>query len=346
MMRTFAVTLVFAAVLVVVGCGGSGEGGEPPTIPPTSPPVQACPSQLSVGYQVATVGGVKSAVWYPTTQPEKVHQYSSTTASSLAVNAAPTTCARFPLVIFSHGLSGCGVQSLFITETLARRGYVVVAPDHPDALCSVDGTLPSATTVTEPGIFDPGSWNDSSYAERFSQVQAIADALLANSALTAQIDPARVGLAGHSLGGYTAFGLVGGWARWKDDRFKAALLLSPYLHPYRSQSRISATQVPLMYQGAQFDLGITPSLLGPNGIYAISTAPKYLAVLIGGTHFEWTNLVCAASTTIAQCLQTQSNAKLIADYSVAYFDRHLKDVPAPLLDGDGAGLLVYQRQLQ
>jgi predicted dienelactone hydrolase len=339
---TFVRALTVAAALAGAACGGSGDGDIPPQV--AAPPVPSCPAQLGVGYQVATVGGVKSAIWYPTAVPEATYAYSTSTASSVALNASPTSCARFPVVIFSHGLHGCGVQSLFVTETLARHGYVVVAPDHPDALCSVDGAPPSGATVSEPGIFDPAAWSDTSYAERFQQMQAIVDALLTNSPWTAQIDASRVAVAGHSLGGYTAFGLAGGWPHWKDDRIKAALLLSPYLYPYRSQNLVVAAQAPLMYQGAQFDVGITPSLLGPNGIYAMSSPPKYLAVLTGGTHYEWTNLACAASATIAHCLQTQSNAKLIVDYAIAFLDRHLKGTEAPLLDGGGDGLLAFEQQ--
>jgi len=38
-----------------------------------------------------------------------------------------------PLVLFSHGLGGCALQTIFFTEELARHGYVVAAPDHADA---------------------------------------------------------------------------------------------------------------------------------------------------------------------------------------------------------------------
>ena len=82
-----------------------------------------------------------------------------------------------------------------------------------------------------------------------------------------------------------------------------------------------------------FDVGITPSLLGPNGIYSRSKAPKYLAALAGGTHFEWTNAICSTRTAVDNCLQTPSSAKLIADYAIAFFDRQLRGAEAPLLAG-------------
>ena len=49
-----------------------------------------------------------------------------------------TVCAKrelgddgpYPLIVFSHGNGGLGVQSFFLTEYLASHGYVVVCPDH------------------------------------------------------------------------------------------------------------------------------------------------------------------------------------------------------------------------
>src|SRR5262249_13287001 len=152
---------------------------------------------------------------------------------------------------------GCGTQSLFFTETLARQGYVVAAPDHADAACRVNGSGVAPTQVKEPSIFDPKTWTDASYADRRVDVElAIAD-------MTAGIwagisDPDRIGVVGHSLGGYTALGVTGGWPNWRDGRIKAALLFSPYSLPFSIQTTLGGVHVPLMYQGAEGDIGITP----------------------------------------------------------------------------------------
>ena len=39
-----------------------------------------------------------------------------------------------PLVIFSHGFHGNRNQSTFLTASLARAGYLVLAPNHKDAI--------------------------------------------------------------------------------------------------------------------------------------------------------------------------------------------------------------------
>lgn len=342
--RVSAVVFVVALALLA-GCGdGDGGGTESPAPVETA---ALCSPKLGVGYRILRpANGLKAALWYPTTAPEAHFDYSSDTASTLALEAAPAACARYPLIVFSHGLGGCGTQSLFITETLARRGYIVVAPDHADALCSVEGTPPSGSTVTEPSVLDPTSWNDTSYVDRKRDVQALLDLLAADPTWSARIDPGRIGIVGHSLGGYTALGLAGAWPSWRDTRIRAAVLLSPYVAPYQIKGTLGAVSgVPLLYQGAQFDVFITPSLEGPSGAYATAQPPKVFVKLFLGTHFEWTNVLCLSTKTIANCLQTRSNAVHINDYAIAFLDRYLKGEAAALLDAGGAGLAAYLMQV-
>lgn len=324
----------------LAACGGGGGSEVPPSTP------TGCTGPLNVGYRiVALPSGRKAAVWYPTQAAASSFSYAPDVASTLAPDAAPATCSTFPLLLFSHGLGGCGTQSLFITETLARRGYVVAAPDHADALCRVDGAAPSGNGITEPSVADPGSWNDTTYLDRKRDLQTLLDTLLGGSPWSTQIDAARIGIVGHSLGGYSALGLTGAWPSWKDPRIKAALLLSPYVAPYQVKGTLGGvTGVALMYQGSQLDLFITPGLEGPNGAYALAAPPKYFVKLFLGTHFEWTNVLCGATGTIDNCLRTRSNAALIDDFATAFFDRHLKNRPAALLDGNGAGLAAYLAQ--
>ncbi|HXW63895.1 MAG TPA: hypothetical protein VEK74_02335 [Burkholderiaceae bacterium] len=82
--------------------------------------------------------------------------------SGVLAHDAPATraCgAAVPLVVFSHGDLGCALQSVTLTEELARNGYVVAAPDHADAtLCHTITPVPgSANTVqpSQPGILAP-----------------------------------------------------------------------------------------------------------------------------------------------------------------------------------------------
>jgi predicted dienelactone hydrolase len=126
------------------------------------------------------------------------------------------------------------------------------------------------------------------------------------------VDRNRIGIAGHSLGGYTVLGLAGGWASWKDPRVKAVLALSPYCSPFLGRMRLKGISIPVMYQGGTRDFGITPTVKKAQGAYDQSRAPKYYVELDGAGHFAWTDLNRAYVSTIDA-------------YSVAFFDAYLKN---------------------
>jgi hypothetical protein len=80
-----------------------------------------CRPPFAVGFRVVRIpGGPLTAVWYPSADREARLAYSSALAGAAARDGRPETCARFPLLVFSHGLGGCGTQSVFFTEQLAR----------------------------------------------------------------------------------------------------------------------------------------------------------------------------------------------------------------------------------
>lgn len=293
----------------------------------------SCAAPFKVGYRVVRFGKVTAALWYPTLAAERSHAYADRMRSELAPDAPPlVSCGGFPLVVFSHGLGGCGIQSAFFTEALARAGYVVVAPDHADALfCSTDGSRPARPQTAPPPLLDPASWNAGSYIERRDDVRIVLDAMLCDPAFRDAIAPDRIGIAGHSLGGYVALAMTGGWKDWREPRLRAALVFSPYSLPLALRGDLHAIRVPLMYQGADLDLFVTPFIEGAQGAYAMANPPKYFAKLRGGNHFVWTNLLCAGAASVTACPRERAEAGLVNRYGIAFFDEHLKGRAQPLL---------------
>ena len=347
--RSFRVVWAIPILIAAMACAASQslQAHLQPSPPSTQTPTSPCPSAYQVGYLVARFNNVNAAVWYPSATTETTFNYSSQITSSLAKDGEPLRgCGTFPLVIFSHGLLGCGDQSIFFTETLARHGYVVVAPDYKDALlCSVDGTASTFSSSTqEPPILDPSTWNDTSFVDRKEYTENVLDGVLQDQQLNPIINVNAIGIAGHSLGGYTALAMVGGWPSWKDDRFKAALLMSPYTLPFSINNTLKGVIVPLMYQGAELDVGITPFLEGNQGAYAQSNPPKYFVKLRGGSHFTWTNAVCAKEPVVADCVQSKPEAGLIDAYGIAFFDEYLKGLSQPLLTSPNLDLSKYLDQ--
>jgi predicted dienelactone hydrolase len=251
-------------------------------------------------------------------------------------------------VLFSHGLGGCGLQSTFLTEELARRGYVVAAPDHADAAtCGIDGEpLRMQNLRTEQPLLEPARWTDRSEIGRLHDLRAAIAKVSSDAGLARIADTTRIGAVGHSLGGYAALAMGGAWPAWRTQEVKAVVALSPFAAPFIVHGTLPQLAVPVMYQGAQFDWGLTPALEGPKGAFATSPAPKYYVRLLGGTHVEWTNLGCLGTPSVAACLQARPNAALIARYAGEFLDRHLKNSPAPLLAAEGRGLEAYRFEVR
>jgi len=227
--------------------------------------------------------------------------------------SGPAPVSGYPLIVFSHGFTGCNTQTLFLMEALARAGYLVVAPNHKDARCgTARGGLGSLLTLhPEEPFRDPKQWSDQTYRDRYNDIEAVLNEVLREETFQGvPVDRARIGIAGHSLGGYTALGVAGGWPSWKDSRIKAVLALSPHCSPFVDHGSLKL-DIPVMYQGGTRDLGETPVVRKANGAYDRSSAPKYYVELDGAGHFAWTDF-------------NHSYADAINAYSIAFFDRYLK----------------------
>jgi predicted dienelactone hydrolase len=301
----------------------------------------------AVGYRVMHLGDRIIAVWYPTAATPARHAYGPNFSGTVAVDApASLACGEpVPLVVFSHGDLGCGLQSIAFTEELARHGYVVAAPDHADAfLCHIAGPPPASQhRPAQPDFFKPETWSDATFAYRRDDIKATIDGVLSSGDFRGVIDPQRIGASGHSLGGYTVVGMAGGWPGWIDSRIRAVLALSPYVLPFQVHKTLDSIHVPLMYQGGTLDVGITPFLKGANGAYQEANPPAFFVELKRAGHLAWAN--CGNAHTTASCLATQSNARHIDDYGIGFFDSYLKGRHVPILSAVNAELADYRFKL-
>jgi len=181
-----------------------------------------------------------------------------------------------PLILFSHGFGGCNTQSVFLMQALAKAGYLVLAPNHRDARCGSARHKDDGMHKPEAPFRDAEKWSDATYRDRRDDMEAVLNAVLAAKSFEGvPVDASRVGIAGHSLGGYTVLGLLGGWASWKDPRIKAALALSPHCSPFVAKGDLGTMEVPMMYQGGTRDLGESPLVRKPGGAYDKTSKPKF-----------------------------------------------------------------------
>lgn len=319
-----------AAVLTIVLCGTSqARGSDPPTY-------DSGLNKLKLSYRAAS-GDMRERsgfVWYPTSAEAKRHDYKP--QIGFAAVDAPVADGEHPLIVFSHGFLGAADQTIFLMEALARHGYIVAAVNHADAVRELRGRR-----IGLPNFIDAKSWDETKFRDRRDDMAALLDEVLRRNAdpgadLCEHVAKDQVGAAGHSLGGYTVLGMVGGWPDWRDERIRAALLLSPFATPLIDHGDLSAVTTPVMLQGGTLDWGITPFL---TPLYGKLDSPRYLLVLKNETHFGWTNLVSLGTTTRA-CIEG-GNARLITDYSIAFFDRHLRGEQSELLARPNAELQSY-----
>ncbi len=134
-------------------------------------------------------------IWYPTEATENVtvHMDNAVFQGFSAIENAPIKSDKYPLIIMSHGSGGNRGNQGWLAPELARQGAIVVAANHPGST--------SRDSAPETNIL---VWN------RPQDISFLIDSVLADPQLSAHIDPDRIAVVGHSLGGYTAFAIGGG----------------------------------------------------------------------------------------------------------------------------------------
>ena len=149
----------------------------------------------------------------------------------------PDATTRFPVLLFSHGLSGSPISDDYLPAigVFASHGYVVVAPFHGDPRV-VDVKIEDLSNAVSALL------HFSDYialqALRPLELRATLDAFLADPVYRDRIDPNRIGAFGASIGGESVL-LLGGAALTttlgqsskpvlKDARIKAAVGYVPY----------------------------------------------------------------------------------------------------------------------
>ena len=135
--------------------------------------------------------------------------------TSVIVGLPISSRGPFPLLMFSHGSNVDPHFYVSLTEYLASHGYIVVAPEHTGNRF-VDNYAFAITGLgcgTEALPSRPCRDDDAKSAvDRPQDISFVLDQVLAGNASVdpAVIDAARIGMYGHSFGGYTTLAVAGG----------------------------------------------------------------------------------------------------------------------------------------
>lgn len=199
-------------------------------------------------------------------------------AHHAAVADAAPASGDFPLLAFSHGNSGLRRQSTFLTTHLASWGFVVVAPDH------------MGNTFAEMLLLDVEQRKEVHRAARRNRPRdldaAIAIAMAGGEGMP-RLDLNRIGVLGHSFGGWTAMKMPA-----RDRRVRAVCGLAPASEPFVGRRAFDDGELPFRDQVAAFVVAGAEDVLvdletSVDPLFARLAAPRALVAIEGADHFHF-----------------------------------------------------------
>jgi predicted dienelactone hydrolase len=281
------------ALLVTLGLGSAAAADPPGSVGP-----------WGVGHrQLASVDASRSnrslplEVWYPVDAPNVTGPFTLYLlagplglASTLAHEGAVVSSAGSrPLVVFSHGSGGIAIQSIHLMEQLASHGFVVVAPNH-TGNTNADFTGGTAVPIAQ------------ALLDRVPDISFVIDHMTALAATPGdpffgRVDGQNVGVAGHSLGGFTALAVKSGYQGIPPDaRVRAIMPIAPAASSI-SDAELAGITVPTLFMTGTLD-GLLAQEIRAAGL--IQSDPfSYRADVIGATHTHFANICDIANALIA-----------------------------------------------
>jgi dienelactone hydrolase len=216
----------------------------------------------------------------PATQDFFTDPPSKTPRSQTAVRAAAAQPGSYPLIVFSH-CSGCRRrQATFLCTHLSSHGYVVAALDHSEVIA------PELTWREGETVEQKTARIEAWIANRVPDIRFLLDHLPAGGAWDAEVrlDPTRIGIVGHSFGGWTALAVPE-----VDERIRAVAALAPAGSSQPPPNIIPAKltfawgrDVPTLYLVAEDDTALP--LTGMYELFERTQATKRLVILRAADH--------------------------------------------------------------
>jgi predicted dienelactone hydrolase len=248
----------------------------------------------------------------------------------------PVMAGKYPVIIFSHGAGGSDTCCESLTRHWATYGYITIQPIHDDSVVqrrsSGDENARFPQAVRE-ALKNPGLWEN-----RPRDISFLLDSLAGLqkrvAGLNGKIDTSCIGVAGHSMGAYTAEAIAGALVdlpdhpgqNYSDPRAKAILCLSPQGPGQFGLTAHSFSNISLPF------MGITGSLdnLGPLANAAWHKIPfersqpgdKYEVFIQGASHMSF---ITAETVNSARSSQAAAILGYTNSASLAFWDTYLKD---------------------
>ncbi|MGW4913760.1 alpha/beta hydrolase family protein [Streptomyces sp. NPDC004270] len=250
--------------------------------------------------------------------------------------SAPPAPGRFPLVLLSPGFSMPRSTLTALADDLAGRGYVVASVDH--AYESVGTEFPGRRILTCAACeqVDTPAEEAAVVLGRAADLSFVIGELTSHrrtGVLSRMIDPRRIGIAGHSIGGAAAAATMSA-----DHRVRAGADLDGDFFVHPAGARLGRR--PFMMIGSESTHSPDNDATDwPDAWSHLNGWRRWLTVT-GAEHFSFTDLPYLADQLgLSDPAVPLSGARgwlITRDYVTAFFDLHLRDMPQPILDGPTA----------
>ncbi|PAZ11981.1 alpha/beta hydrolase [Streptomyces sp. SA15] len=234
---------------------------------------------------------------------------------------------RFPLVVLSPGFTFPRATLTGLAEDLASRGYVVALVDHPYE--NAGTTLPDGRTLPCAICAPLPEGGPAVVAKsRVEDLSFVLDRLTGRHPAwrhARMIDPRRIGMGGHSIGGNATAATMAA-----DARVRAGVNMDGTFYAPVSDSGLDGR--PFLMFGTR-DRTVDEDW---DEAWAHLDGWKRWLTVAGADHGSFTDvplLAELAGIPDTAPLPFERSAVLTRAYVAAFFDLHLKGIAQPLLDG-------------
>ncbi|MCC7448887.1 MAG: carboxylic ester hydrolase [Anaerolineae bacterium] len=269
-----------------------------------------------------------------------------------AILSAPVADGEpnYPELIFLHGRGGFRQHNTVLVENLVSHGYIVAAIDMPYAAAGVvfpDGHLVSLDPRMMEDAFKPGSREITTPLIGYLAQDAIftLDQLVTlnqadpNGILTGRLDLQRTGLIGVSLGA-----VIGGEASLLEPRLRATLLMDAWMSGdvvqagLKQPTLLISRDAEMMQREGWSQAEIDRTQTTMRAVFERRPRDSYFVRVPGMFHPDFSDIQLwfwppfARKLGLIGPIKGERAQRILNDFSLAFFDRHLKGLPAPLLD--------------
>ena len=205
----------------------------------------------------------------------------------------PKKNAKYPLVAWSHGLTGTGDEHGLLAIAMAKRGYVFALPHHSDGSSAYTDLENNTHIPYKKPIFSnyDKSFRQNQVAKRISELNGAVDQVLKHPDLSEFVNSSNLFCGGFSFGGATAGAAASAPGKAK-SRFKAAVLIDGWYHIYFPKFNI--------------DVNL------PLELHSAGTSPKIPTLFIGSEEFSKQEKLQAATVRVQKLCKPEAEVHVLS----------------------------------